>query len=622
MSFGEGNRAMQSDPPLAIMQEPGEAQEPRHDMARLRRDGDIMLGGSGYTVKIVDAAGANRIPTLAFRHEDRTVLINPDFLAGLSEEEGRYVFGHEIGHFSQLCEDPAAYVGTFEKAKRRSKDHPADIQPYVEQAWNRFYNVVLDVHTNVRVEERSPWIQQRQGAQNPRVSLYEKYSSPDMSGAPRVEQFSSSILRACMLPDGDPTLVGDDVQAILSAPVQYLGKSYPTLLDFVQKKFGSDQNIGQFLKIVERVLVPLFTKMINGDVSNDQIQNQKIVFDLSGEDMDPNEAKKIAQGIKEVNKSASKQASDREQTKNGAELYAAGFTEEQQARINEIHTASAEIFLKIAEFWKVVQQKITTWQELNQTGFRSGQVNVGEAVRQWPTLMSDPSNAKIFDRKESQEQRTELRPTAIDLRLVVDLSQSMKEEKRKAMQELLYCIVQSLFLHERRQNEDKEEKVLHINLAIDGFGDSAVELFYTTPEEKAERSIDTSSPSGLRHKLYRALMGIQEKDLGGTVDGPILERHAQLVSEESRATDTAAMRTTIVIEITDGDTQTAEQSRAAVETLNAAPNTYAVALLLSEKGSNGTFELVWGKNGKHVAEITDLPDALMQVLFSTIQKNL
>jgi hypothetical protein len=620
MVFRETRRSIQPEPAPNDAQESSEPTEVKHDMARLRRDGDVILGKSGYSVQIVE--GSTQIKTMAFGHEEKVVYINPDFLRTLSEEEGRYVFGHEIGHFSQFAEDPDLYVGTFEKAEKRSRQHPDAVQSHVQKAWNRFYNAVLDVHTNVRVEERSPWVQKKEGTENPRVSLYSKISQPDMREAPRCEQFSWSILRACMLPNGDPTQVGDDVSAVLNVPVKYLGRTYPTLIDFVQQKFKKDQPIGRFLRIVERALVPLFTSLIDADVADGQIQNQEMVFDLSGEDMDADEAKEMKEGMKEGEKTASEQAADRSKAKSDAELRESGFTNEQRARINEIVENTTETFTKIADFWKVVQQKITEWEEVNQAGFRSGQVNVAEAVRQWPTLMTDPSNARIFDRKESLEKRTELRPTAIDLRLVVDLSGSMGDEERKAMQELLYCITQSLFLHERRQNAGQEEKALRINLEIDGFGDASEELFDRTPKEKADRSIDTRSPRGLRHKLYRALIAMQEKNLGGTVDGPVLERHAESVSAASREADTAAMRTTIVVEITDGASDTAEQSRTAVEALNAAPDTYAVALLLSETGSNDTFEFVWGEHGQHVAKTADLPDALMKVLFSAIQKNL
>jgi len=167
---------------------------------RLRADGELILGASGFGLRIDRDLPA----VMAFSHESRTVIINPGRIEdkGFSPSEFRYVFGHEIAHFVQMAQDPDTYLRTFAIAKERAVKQPEDIKDLVQSAWDRFFNIFLDIQDNSIVDRRSLWTHDFGEDRHPRATLYrEKATQEDMSGGPKTEQFLFAILRKVMVPD-------------------------------------------------------------------------------------------------------------------------------------------------------------------------------------------------------------------------------------------------------------------------------------------------------------------------------------------------------------------------------------------------------------------------------------
>lgn len=635
-------------------------QLPQYDA--YKRYGDLLLGSSSFTVRVLppDNALSKEIGTLAFDHQRGEVLVNVEFFEGLNEQERLYVFGHEIMHISQLLESADIYLGTWDKAEERSKKHDTELRPHVQKAWERFYNIVLDIHDNMRVEERSPRIYKKEGKVHPRESLYNKLfpvtdarkqlisKEPKMEqDVPFSEQLNIALIRACMLPNEPAVTVSPEVEALIHAPFRRAGRSYESILAYAQSVLAQPrQDFTTFMYRVEKVLVPLAEQLIQSDVDNGKIKKLRSAgFDINGGDIDKSEVEDIVKGIKKYTRTPGERAADKAKKERAGELNANGFSEQQIASIDRIIQNSNEAYRRLLQLWKRFEHQRFSNSTSDETGYRTGHsVNVPQAVREAPNLIFNPSEAKIFDRRSIETQR-ELQPRRIDLRFVIDLSGSMGKEDRQRTQEAVYSIAQSLLVHVRSYNDAQLDggagsEPLHVNIAIDGFGSSDLELFNRRGAKEFEPLAD-SDRKQTNIDLYKALCAVESEDLGGTADGGILNRHVNSIKDVIAA-GTSPDSTIIVIELTDGDTTTEDKSKTAVEQLNALPNVYAKAVQIGDgmrpdipnkeneiegdvtNGKNqppvprDTFKKVWGEHGKKIYSIADLPDAIEGMLYEAI----
>jgi hypothetical protein len=616
---------------------------------QLRVDGELILGGSGFNLRLDRSLPA----VMAFAHETRTVLINPDAieLKGLNAAEKRYVFGHEIAHFVQMARDPDSYLHTFELAEERASQAPEEMQDHVKRAWGRFYNVFLDINDNAIVDRRSMWTQRLSDTKHPRDSLYRhKMTQENMSGGAKAEQFLFGVLRRAMLGPEAALTLDPDVQQELEKPYTYLGRRYASFFDFARRKFFDPElSPATLLSALERTACPLFERFLQDDLASGKIKEPlKQPVDLEGNDLDAEQAKKIVKGIKEANKSGKERAQDKATADFKERMAGRGFSAAQIKRMLEIQERTNDVYQTIVDFWGLFLQVAKVAELVEQKGFRSGhQVEVDEFIRQIPQLETQPDQLKLFSRRFIEPMQESFRPKSIELHLVLDLSGSMDTDKRKATQEAAYALARSLIQFRRNQHALAQESdpLMEINLNLIGFGSSHQELFERFPDETTSGTVRDEDTSELDIRLWRAILAIGSKDLGGTVDAPALQAVEKEVSRPDRAeARERGDRVAVLFEITDGETETVGDSASVVTKLNKMPGVYARGIQipgllhadaspLPRRGAgdeefrppevvnpSGAFEAVWGNQGRRLDRLEQLRPILLQLLFEALKQ--
>lgn len=609
---------------------------------RLVSDGELILGRLGFGIRI-----DRSIPTLAFDHTRRDVLINPDFIEKkkLTPNEQRYVFGHEIAHFVQLVSDSDTYLKTFEIAKRRSDDYKEkNTQQAVRQAWNKFFNVFLDVHDNAIVDARSLWTQSLPESDHPRQTLYQNLTSGDLKGSPKTEQFNFAILRKVMLGVESDVDVDDDVAAIINVPYRYGGKTFNSVAHFVKEHFF-DPNLPLhvLLSKLNRTLIPLYESLVKDDIASGKIFAQTRTVELTGDGQDGDEIGKIVDAIKKSHESGSERAK-----RNANEAYekgmsGEGFSKTEISTLQDIRENTRDVFQALVELWDAFIQRTVASDVIKETGFVSGEdVDIPAFVRELPRLFTEPDQARIMERSVNEPIRESEKPKTIHLCLILDLSGSMNDEKRRAVQEVAYSLTRSLiqFRQDKKNGmDDQFGDIFDINLRLIGFGSSSQDLFDREHVEISEQRISDNNPHELEARLARAVLRIKSVDLGATCDDDALQMALDDISRpETKRQFDQDDGVAVVIEITDGETTTATTSQQIVNGLNRQKNVYARAikipgLLQADQpvvdpthdqspivDASAAFETVWGKHGKRLDALSELKRVMIDILFAALKE--
>jgi hypothetical protein len=222
----------------------------------------------------------------------------------------------------------------------------------------------------------------------------------------------------------------------------------------------------------------------------------------------------------------------------------------------------------------------------------------------------------------------------------------MDEAKREAVQEVAYAINKSLINFYRTGAlsvvDQGIEFPVTINYQILGFGDSVEELTETTEEEKRERTKKDGPNRDLDEELLRAILKIEKINLDGTQDNLALGNVKNSITPEIRSNLENGDEILVIIEITDGETATPEESKTLVRELNSIPNVYCRAIqipgpIYSEKPKvetpeerlkppeilppTGTFKEVWGEEwGKRLENLEVLKETVLAILYDALKQ--
>jgi hypothetical protein len=389
-------------------------------------------------------------------------------------------------------------------------------------------------------------------------------------------------------------------------------------------------------------MMPIYEELLDEDAKRGNLPNiPKYAGDLDIDgDISEEVIKRIAEEIKESKKTPEQRYKDTLRKHLEEDLKNKGFSDEEIKRIMEIEERSLQLVEDLKEIWNNFVQRSTEIGLGTVTGFTKGAgVSPEDLIRKLPALLTTGS-AEIFYRTLPEIVSESIRPKKINLELIVDLSGSMDEEKRKAVQEVAYTINKSLINFyltgcEAVRGEGIEFPV-NIFFRIIGFGDSVVELTQATEEEKVTRIKKHLPEKDLNEELYRAILKIQQIDLGGTQDALALRDVLESINPEMKRRLEDGDEILVVIEITDGETFTVQESKELVEQLNSLPNVFCRAIQIpgpvySEKPKGetqeerlkppevlpptGTFKEVWGEKwGKRLTNLNILKETVIAIL--------
>jgi len=326
----------------------------------------------------------------------------------------------------------------------------------------------------------------------------------------------------------------------------------------------------------------------------------------------------------------------------------AGFSEEETNTMLEIKKSTEEVAKRMRDLWRQFIQKSFEIERKKQARFKSGStVDPGRLSAELPKILGgDPSEARIFSRYTAEQKETVYKPKRITLDLVIDLSGSMHSgsgEKMRSTQEAVYSLLESLvsFYNKERQNfpSDKEFPV-SIDYRALGFGSEVRELTDRTDRERESRQKDAQKKD-LKEEIWRAVLRMQENDLGGTEDAPALRMIADDIDEETERDLENEEEIKVVLEITDGETTTPDTTSSFISDLNDVANVYCRGIQIpgsyvasEEEGAesddpqkppeikepSGTFEAVWGNDwGKKLEDISALKETVQAVLHDALE---
>jgi hypothetical protein len=593
--------------------------------------------------------------TFYFDHKNKTINISPFLIESLNldAEEKKYIFLHEVSHLIQLLQDPDSYLRTFEipkeKADKVAQNEP-ELKKAIENAWHNFFNAFLDIHANSIIRAQMP-IYHKGGRleELPRRLYSEKmFPNRDYSSEPLSTQLLDYLLRRVMVPEKE-IQINDKVREKINQKINFFGREYSSVEDFVQKEiFNSEKTITEQVFIFEKFLIPIYEELLEEDKKSGRIKEiQRKLGDFPVEiEISEEDAKKLAEVIKEIQKSPDKKYQENldEIFKNWAKDK--GFSEEEIKRMEEIKERTLKIIEDLEDIWENFIQRSTEFTIEKTGGYKRGvSISPEKLISQLPILLTNPKEAEVFARYLPETKSEEIKPKKINLELIVDLSGSMDEDKRKAVQEVAYAINKSLINFYRTGvlsvADSGAEFPVTINYRILGFGDTVGELTETTEEEKRERAKKDRPNRDLDEELIRAILKIEKIDLVGTQDAKALRIVEQEITPEIEEKLKNGDEILVILEITDGETTTVNESKNLVEKLNNIPNVYCRAIqipgpIYSEKSEEpkereiprppkilpptGTFKEIWGdKFGKRLEDLGILKETVLSILADALR---
>jgi hypothetical protein len=625
----------------------GVSEEIKKYFETLRILGKVFSGYGVYELRIDPQAD-----TFYFDHQRKEVVVSPRLIEGLNleKEEKKYIFLHELAHLIQLFQDPESYLESFEIPKKKAEEKQENKDAY-QKAWRNFFNVFFDIHANSIIRAQMPSYQEGGRLEKIPENLYVQKAFPvrDYSQYPLSVQFLNYLLRRAMVPT-EEIVVSEQVKEILDRERIFFGRRYDSLEDFVRKEiFNPAKTIKSEMFILKDVLMEIYEKLLEEDAKSGRIKDiPASIGDISMDgDISENVIRDIVKGIKETKKSGDERR--KENLRKQFEQWAKekGFSEKEIKRFQEIQERTFKIIDDLKNLWQNFIQKSVEIERGRVAGFKTGtSISSQEVIRELPVLLTQPSEAKIFVRYLPETRSESIKPRKINLELIVDLSGSMDEKKREAVQEVAYAINKSLINFYRTGAlsvvDQGTEFPVTINYRILGFGDSVEELTETTDEERKGRIKKDTSNRDLDEELLKAVLKIEEIDLGGTQDNLALEKVKDSITPEIKSSLENGDEILVILEITDGETATPQQSKFLVQELNSISNVYCRAIqipgaIYSEKPKGktpeerlkppeilpptGTFKEVWGEDwGKRLEDLGVLKETVIAILYDALKQ--
>jgi len=581
-----------------------------------------------------------RIPSAAFSHELKEIIINPDFYKEFREKlppQDReatlmYVIAHELCHNIQALEDPQEYLRSFELAEEWSREYREEYFELIKKIWNDLFNVFLDLNVAKKIEGYFIPFQKGGSKGYLPIKIYQEILFPnkDFSTYPLTSQFINTILREGVVEE--EVVVSSEIREILKRKVNFFGNEL-TLQDLIYKYLMSKgTTVGSINFVIKKYIKPIFKELLEKDIQADRLpQALNLIIKVNFPHQSKEINKELAKYI--LKKRRTQEERERDLANKLFDEWAAkaGFSEEEKTRLKEIIEKSEKYIENLKQIWyqiiRVTQEQDTE----KKVGFKIGAgIEPTRIASQYPTILQTPEDAQIFYRY-LPEIKEKILPRNIKIILILDMSGSMDDEKRKRVQETIYPLLHSLiaFEDELALNSPEGVSPIKVESKIIGFGDNTIFLPQVQKEDPQIR-------------IAQTIIDFQRIDLGGTKDSEALQLANNQFSTEDLEQIKRGELLGFVLEITDGETFTEQNSKRLVREMNEKGiltkaiqiPTFGNTILekISQKPLNqeeekqlrnqlsGTFKRVWEKHGECINSLEQLKSIILILLEEVLKK--
>ena len=457
---------------------------------------------------------------------------------------------HELGHFTELAQDPDGYKTVIDEGSRSDG---------LGKAYFRFYNALMDIYVNRNTRDVAPEYRADKEYTDDIKQMYTNhfFANRDFTELPLSTQYSFALLNIGM-GVGDDLKVSPEVQKSLDNPLQYLGKELTTkeLIDTyllpVRGRRSTKQwqaTITQRKRVIDATLRKRFEKLIEEDKNQGGDPNQGDPNgDIEGFEASPEELQKAYQQAKEIQKKKQKtpeeEAADSRE-KDVSNAVRSELSEQEAENFAKTHRKVHPQIVEVANILKsIVRQEIDYRRQLKGY-FKAGEeLDIHEAVERFHTLQSNPTEARVFQKYIYQQQKTE-QPQHIRIWGAVDLSGSMDRDIGM-LREL--CVIFGGAIQMISDGAALEQHNLKASLSIHGYNDNAFEIVPFT---------DTPTVEDIA-RGYKKLVAE-----GGTYEADALRAIQDELTKRERDENIVD----IIVAITDGDTREKDESISLVDSL-------------------------------------------------------
>lgn len=573
----------------------------------------LVLRGGGFSVKVDPEA-----ESFKFDIETSTIHLSPKLAMSFeNHQQGNYVAAHEVGHFLQYILDNDGYMKVFDTIKKRAGERASDGQlrghrEQLEKVYKYFFNLFLDIDVNRRHEAQLLVDQSKV-----RQSLYDKLFPDDLSDAPISMQWLQYLLTTAMGRPKNRLVFDPRLNEYIKREV-LIGGAAMTVEEIVSQ-LGPPLDFTSSLFLIHSLL-PVFDELLTVDAQEKRLgplqegdpihEYQKATGDALGDEF-RRAAEQFKEGVENENRSPMQKANDAAKNRLADQLQRQGAVGKQVNDTIAAIEASGDMFRHLSELWRRFFTILTTQHVETELGFRSGQFNVREFIRSLPRVLQG-SPTPSFERRIIHE-KNEVLPVKINLVLLLDLSDSMKEPERDMLQQCVFAIAKSLIQFKRKLKiEDGElANQFAFNVRIIGYGSQVLDPFILDGQNVGE-AIDK--------ELLRALIQVRQVAMNNTLEAQPLDEAIKIVEEVNKRVDqTGVPEVTVCLLITDG---IANDYPSVPERLDndvfKHPNTFLRGIIIKE--INEAFNQNWISRGigQYLPHFSGLKKVLEEILFDTI----
>lgn len=281
------------------------------------------------------------------------------------------------------------------------------------------------------------------------------------------------------------------------------------------------------------------------------------------------------------------------------------------------------------EVMNTISQRVSTfWAE----GFRSGTFNIDSFIRKYsPEIAAERPDLIPWDKLDVYDQREiisrlVLFPDRLRVRLVLDGSGSMNEERIRALKQLSVLFLESLSTFEETVN-------LRFRLKEPLRVDTEIRMFGSTGKSETIKTFAQGKTADEAERVDRfKAFGNINNSYGGTCDAEPLWGVAQSLDSSLVADLKAQQAKEFVFEITDGGSnETSSQARSGTspeqDTRNAVEALEASSVVIRgfqvgdpSDEEKRIFDRIWGNRGAHIPHPKDLAASVAALLAEELKK--